>query len=374
MPPRDGADPEAAAFDEAACALMRTTDDGTFLYANRTFCVWVGYPREELIGRRRLQDLLTMGGRIFHQTHWSPLLRMQGSLAEVKLELLHQDGNRVPMMLNARRHQLDGVFVHELAAFVAHDRDRYEQELVRARKRLEAAVADANRLGAEAKDRAQLAEQMIGIVSHDLRNPLSAIQTGLAVLADAELSAPQERVVRRMTRATAGAHRLILDLLDFAQARLNGRLAVAPVAIDLHRVIADAVDELRLVHPERTLVHVRVGDGGCTLDPGRIAQAAGNLVSNAVAYGDQARPITITSAITAEAALVAVHNAGQPIPADVRDGLFAPMTRGAHAGGNQRSVGLGLFIVREIARAHGGDVDVTSTADDGTTFTLRLAR
>ena len=85
---------------------MRTTDDGSFLRVNRVFAHWLGHDPRELVGRR-FADLLTMGGRIFHQTHWLPLLRMQGSISEVKLDLVHHDGSTVTMVLNARRHETE---------------------------------------------------------------------------------------------------------------------------------------------------------------------------------------------------------------------------------------------------------------------------
>src|SRR5690348_6415709 len=81
----------AALYDQAACGLLVTDGDGTIRIANLTFCRWLGLEREALIGKRRLQDLLSAGGRIFHQTHWMPLLHMQGSIAEVKLDLMHAD-------------------------------------------------------------------------------------------------------------------------------------------------------------------------------------------------------------------------------------------------------------------------------------------
>src|SRR5688500_12882441 len=177
---------------------MQTAADGTFLKANLTFCGWVGLPPSALIGRRRFQDLLTMGARIFHQTHWAPLLQMQGSISEVKLDVVHQDGATIPMVLNAIRHEHGGAVVHDLAAYVARDRDKYERELVLSRKRLESLVAEATRLQAEAKDRAVFAEQMIGIVSHDLRNPLSAIVTAAALLGRQDPSASQQRTIERV--------------------------------------------------------------------------------------------------------------------------------------------------------------------------------
>ena len=278
-------------LDTAPCGLMQTTDDGLFLRVNRTFCQWVGSSPEALVGVRRFQDLLTVGGRLFHQTHWSPLLRMQGSVSEVKLEVQHTDGSTLPMVLNAIR-RTNGVT--DLAAYVARDRDRYERELVAARKRQESLVAEAKQLHAEAQDRALFAEQMIGIVSHDLRNPLSAIMTGTALLSARGLSEHQQRTLGRITRSTERATALIGDLLDFTQARLGGGLSVSREPCKLHDVIAETIEELRLAYPDREIKHVRTGDGEVRVDGHRLGQLVGNLVSNAIAYGDKGTPVTVT--------------------------------------------------------------------------------
>jgi sigma-B regulation protein RsbU (phosphoserine phosphatase) len=334
------------------------------LRANAVFCHWLGYATADLVGKRRLQDLLAMGAKIFHQTHWAPLLRMQGSVSEVKLELIARDGAVIPMVLNAIRRESDGVIVHDVAAFVARDRDRYEQELLYSRKRLE-------ELHGVARDRAVYAEQMIGIVSHDLRNPLGAIRLATELLATA---GPKvlDRAVPRITRAVDRANRLIGDLLDFTQARLGTGIAVAIAPVDVHRAVAEIVDDLRGTYPARQLVHDGSGAGTFELDENRLGQLIGNLVANAVAYGLPDSPITISSSVTDAECRVSVHNRGAPIPPEVAKIIFEPMTRGTTAGSKARSVGLGLFIVREIARAHGGSASVASSQEHGTTFAITL--
>ncbi len=353
---------------------MQTADDGTFRRVNRLFCQWVGYTPEDLVGRRRFQDLLTMGGRIFHQTHWVPLLQMQGSVSEVKLDVVHGDGSSISMVLNALRRTERGVVVHELAAFIARDRDRYERELLDSRKRLEELVAETSRLHEEAKDRALFAEQMIGIVSHDLRNPLSGIELGAALLATEDLSDAQRRTLARIRRSTGRANRLVDDLLDFTKARLGHGLSVDRKSIDLHETVAHALEELEVAYPGRTLRHVAEGQGQCQADPNRLGQLVGNLVSNAMAYGEPAAPVIVTSSLGESACSIAVHNQGAPIPPETQARLFEPMTRGAEARSVSRSVGLGLYIVRQIALAHGGEASVSSSSEQGTTFTIRLPR
>jgi len=123
---------------------MLTSEDGTIRRVNATFCGWTGRSPESLVDRLRLSDLLTMGGRLFHQTHWAPLLQMQGSVAEVKLEIVHADGRRVPMLLNALRRRHGDTVYHELATLIVTDRHRYEQELLLERKKAEQALERAN--------------------------------------------------------------------------------------------------------------------------------------------------------------------------------------------------------------------------------------
>lgn len=360
-------------FDAAPCGLLRTDAQGRLLRANQLFCKWVGATEAEL-KQRKLQDLLNIGGRIFHQTHWAPLLAMQGSVSEVKLELIHRDGSSIPMILNAIRRSEAGRVVHDIATYVAQDRDKYERELLTSRKKLETLVAETKLLHQQARDRAVDAEQMMGIVSHDLRSPLSTVQLSLDLLKLRGVGGEHAPTLERIARAVDRAQRLIRDLLDFTSARLGSGLTVARRPADLHRVVSEAVDELAGAFPQRGLRHRQHGGGEANIDAHRLAQLVSNLVSNAMAYGDPAFHVTVTSSGDGPSCAVAVHNHGAPIPDALLPSLFAPMSRGTDVGASARSVGLGLFIVSEIARAHGGTVSVTSSAIEGTTFTARLPR
>lgn len=366
-------------YEWAPCALLLADSAGTLLRVNARLCSWLQYEPEELVGQRRFQDLLTMGGRIFHQTHLQPLLRMQGSVAEVKLELVRKDGSAVPVMVNAAERVHEGRTLLHVAAFVAEDRHKYEQELLAQRRRAEQLLAqheqdqrDLAATRAQAQDRALFAEQMVGIVSHDLRNPLSAIHMSAALLQALGPSEQQKTVIGRITRSVGRAHRLINDLLDFTQVRLGGGLSVAPAPANVHDVVGETLAEWESVFSGREIVHRQEGPGEARVDTDRVVQATGNLVANAVNYGAAGRPITIlTRGLGPQGAEICVHNDGEPIPPQLLPHLFEPMIRGEKSSGS-RGVGLGLYIVRAIAQAHGGEARVVSLPGAGTTFTISL--
>lgn len=365
-------------YAAAPCGLLLADRDGAVLQANDTLCAWLRYGREELVGRLRFHELLTMGGRIFHQTHLQPLLRIQSSVAEVKLELRRRDGAVLPMMVNMAERAEAGRTLLHVALFLAEERHKYERELLLQRQRAEELAAqharDQQELAqarAQAEDRALFAEQLVGMVSHDIRNPLSVIRMSAAVLERGADPDRHQAAVARVARSVQRVQHLVGDLLDFTQARLGGGLAMRKAECDLHQALADSMAELAVAFPDRVLRHERNGGGHCFVDADRIVQAVGNLVANAVTHGDPERPITVRTDSSGGTFRIAVHNHGPAIHPELLPRLFEPMVRGARTAGGT-GVGLGLYIVREIVRAHGGRAEVQSGVDEGTTCVLQF--
>ena len=232
---------------------------------------------------------------------------------------------------------------------------------------------DSQLLGAQ--EASLLREQLMGIVSHDLRNPLNAISLAAATLMRrTDLDDRARRGLRRILDSSDRANRLILDLLDFTHVRTGMVLPVKPKPVDLHELTQQVVDEVQLTSQGRTLDVVCEGDARGSWDPDRIAQALTNLITNAVQYSPADSHIRVEARGEAREVVLGVTNAGAVIPESRMASLFEPMTRGTTEGSERRSVGLGLFIVNHIARAHGGHVDVVSTEEAGTTFRVHLPR
>ncbi len=219
-------------------------------------------------------------------------------------------------------------------------------------------------------------QRLLGIVGHDIRGPLSAITLTAATLLEQGCLLPtQQRAVRRIVHSAGRMERLVALLLDVTRAQLGLTLPLKrePVRLD---VLAERVlDEVQTSWPERAL-HLEVrGDVRGEWDPDRLMQVLGNLLSNALRYGAPDTPVRVRVWSAGEAVRLQVHNHGTPIPAEARARLFRPFCRGAQAErASKEGLGLGLYIVREVVRAHGGLLSVESTQEEGTTFSIHLPR
>ena len=247
-------------------------------------------------------------------------------------------------------------------------------------ERERAAREEAQKLAAtlEAQDqklRASLAfrDQVIGILSHDLRNPLGVIRTSAQILERQPDAAAQARNVERIISNAGQIDRMISDLLDYTRARGGMLIHRSPAVMgDLCREVIDAMQTL---HPQRQFRLSVVGDTRGEWDRDRIVRVVSNLAGNAVNYGAPDSVISVTARDAGDAVEVAVHNTGNPIAPEHTPRLFDAFTRAVDArAAHRQGLGLGLFIVREIAQAHGGTADVVSSAEQGTTFTVRLPR
>jgi PAS domain S-box-containing protein len=226
------------------------------------------------------------------------------------------------------------------------------------------------------RERAAFEQQLIGIVSHDLRNPINAIGIAAALLRKrGHLDELQAKAVARIESSTDRARRMIRDFLDFTEARSSGRIPITPAAANIRDIAHHVFEEVYLMHGERPATFEHEGEEHGVWDADRIAQVIGNLVSNAFQHGAPDGIVRVRTRGDAEAITIEVQNEGAPIPeADVAR-LFRPFERGgAAAPSSERSVGLGLYISKQIVAAHGGTIAVRSTSEEGTIFTVHLPR
>lgn len=369
--------PVSDAYEHAPCGLVTTTVDGTIVRVNATFCRWTGFAAEALLDQRRIQDLLTVGGKVFHQTHWAPLLQMQGSVAEVKLEFRHSDGHKVPMLINAVRRAAADAEFDDFACVVVNDRHKYEKELLRTRRQAE----DALEAKSAAERALQLAhrhkDEFLATLAHELRNPLAPIQAAVRLFALKAFSDPQVIWSRGvLERQVAQLVRLVDDLMDISRIA-EGKVELRTEHVELSGVMRLAIEGSRdLLRAESHHFSVKLPDSPVYLDadPTRLVQIVQNLLNNAAKYTPAAGKIELEARREDDMAVISVSDTGIGIAPENLETLFTifsqlPSGRSRSQGG----LGIGLSLVRAMTERHGGTVIASSAGvNQGSQFTIHL--
>jgi sigma-B regulation protein RsbU (phosphoserine phosphatase) len=354
-------------FEHAPCGYLTIGPDGRIRKANATLTSWTGFASDRFIGKR-LHQFLNMAGRIYCETHIAPLLRMQGFFNEFALDFETAAGKHLPVIANAveRRDACGGPLFTAVVVIRATDRRRYERELVESRSKLQQGLATQ-------QETAELREQFIAVLGHDLRNPLAAIGAGAQILRRSGSLQGQQKELSVLTMMDATVTRLsdlIDDILDFARGRLGGGIMLHRDAQPLQPVLEQVVEELRTASPNRLIETSFEIHQSVDCDRKRIGQLASNLIGNALTHGAPDQPVRVGARTEAGEFSLWVANAGDPISEAAMQRLFEPFFRG-DVRASRQGLGLGLHIASQIAQAHGGRIDVSSTPEE-TRFTFRM--
>lgn len=353
-------------YDEAPCGYISIAPDARIAKLNRTLAEWLNCSPDDLVGKP-IHTILSFGGKIAFETHVAPMLRLQGEAPEIAFDLQLDDGAKLPVIGNAKEKRGgDGEHLFtRFTLFKATERLTFERSLIEAKVR-----AEERFKGEHAQ--LELRDQFIAVLGHDLRNPLAAIEAGMRILerqgdADERTSA----VIKEMRASLSRANELIDDVLDFARGRLGTGIPLDySSSARLEEVLQHVAQEVRAVAPE-VAIELKLGDlSRVECDADRIGQLASNLLSNAVRYGERSKPVVLEATVEGDQFHLSVANQGEPIPDAAREKLFLPFQRGEVADSG-KGLGLGLFIVREIAHAHGGEMQLSSDNSE-TRFRLTM--
>lgn len=313
---------------------------------------------------------------------------MATTLEERARTLFREDGTRhTPESMPLARSLLTGEVV--AAEVIVQERAdgtrltiRTRAAPVRVGERIVAAVATLEDMSAERQDalerqrRDSFRDLFIGMLGHDLRNPLAAILTSAALMdRRGELTERDRKTSRRILSAGERMARMINQLLDLTRSRLGGGMPVERQPTNLHQLVQRVTEELQATWHDRRIEVSFAGDGDGRWDPDRLGQVVSNLVCNALEHGAHDGPVVIAVDDVPEGIRVRVTNRGVPIPPDVLGVIFDPFSRapGFKSSGS-RGLGLGLHISQQVAEAHGGTIEVVSPPEGETTFTVVLPR
>lgn len=358
-------------YEHAPCALLSTLPDGTIVRVNQTLLEWLGVARSDLVGKARFQSLLTIGSRIYYETHYSPLLQMQGFVNEIALEVKHVDGAVRPIVASARQlRDADGAaLVNRVALFDSTDRRKYERELLQAHKRAEQSareLAAANRQKTE----------FIAMLAHELRNPLAPVRNALEVLRQ---SGKDEQVVETTTgimrRQVGQIVRLVEDLFDISRVGQD-KLSIRRVPVDLGSVIHHAVEASAPVLEQAGVAyHATLADHPIYVeaDAARLAQVVGNILNNAAKFTPRGGSVTLTLERLGEAAFIKIRDTGVGISAAQLPRIFDMFMQAEGALEDRSGLGIGLTLAKSLVERHDGTISVHSDGPGlGAQFVVRL--
>jgi signal transduction histidine kinase len=224
---------------------------------------------------------------------------------------------------------------------------------------------------ARAEEAAELRERLVAVVGHDLRQPLASIDMRLEVLRRESKNPEFLEDLDGLRASSRRMSRMIQQILDFTRTRLGGGLELVFAPMDLREALVPIVEELRAAHPSAT-IQLQCPTLRGAWDRDRLEQVFSNLIGNAVAHGDPDKPVTVTAGAEALRAWVQVHNEGPPIPQELQSALFDPFRMGERSSRSPAGLGLGLYISNEVVHRHGGQIEIRSTAVEGTTFRVVL--
>jgi sigma-B regulation protein RsbU (phosphoserine phosphatase) len=350
-------------FETALCGFIIANTKGSIKRTNKKVAEWLNCSSAELKGKR-FSDLLAIGGKIYYETHLWPLLRMQGFFDEVVLELSSKSGRKLRVMVNAfERRDKDGqpLFMR-YTILKASDRLQYEQNLQDAKTIAEKEVIKQTEIVA-------LREQLIAVLGHDLRNPLSTVMMAVELMADSP-GEDHTMLLATLKRSSFRMTELVDNIMDFARTRLGEGIVLTRRNTLLEPVIQQVVAEMKIIYPKREIRTAFEIAEPVNCDSNRIAQLLSNLIANALTHGDANSPVYIYASHNNGNLELSVTNKGTPIPENLHEQLFTPFTREANRP-SQHGLGLGLYISSEIARAHNATLTFTSTTEE-TRFTFYM--
>ncbi|MCG2615122.1 PAS domain-containing sensor histidine kinase [Terrimonas sp. NA20] len=355
-------------FEHSLTGNIIASPDGKIERVNNKLASWVKASATQIRGRS-FSDLLTIGGRIYYETHLAPLLRMQGHFDEVAVELMGEGGTKVPVLINAiERRDTDNnpVFIR-FTVFKAADRRIYEQNLKELKATFETNLIQAEQL-------THYREQFIAVLGHDLRNPVGSILASASLLSGDHSPDINARAVQLIRKSALRISELITNTMDFARTRLGEGIVLTLTSVPLKPVIDQVIDELMSIWPSKIIIRdIKLPDP-ILCDEARIAQLVSNLLANAITHGATDQPVSAEAGIRNGLLHISVCNEGDPIDQLQISDIFQPFRReqtGKNQNNPRQGLGLGLYISSEIAKAHNGSLSVTSTSEQ-TCFTFTM--
>lgn len=350
-------------LDKIPCGYLEFNDDGILSHVNNRVCEMVGYQRDELVNQH-IESILTPGARVFYQTHFFPMLKMENRVDEIYLTLLSKVGEKIPVLINAVRAPENAGFSNRCIVVWMKRRSEYEDRILYDKKKAEKTSDER--------------EEFLSMMSHELRTPLSVILSMVELLSD-EINgngmSDEYEYLGLIKNAGKNLARLADDILNFAKLE-TGHFTVNNEVVLLEEVL---IKSYMMVMKDAESKGIQLTRGDKTelsvlADSDRLQQVIMNLLKNAIKFTTPGGKIEMFTEKGSQFVKIHVKDTGIGIPSVKISQIFQPFlqVKEEGSGSNEEGFGLGLPISKKLARMMGGDLTVSSTPGEGSVFTLQV--
>jgi PAS domain S-box-containing protein len=351
----------AELYENAPCGCLSVLPDGLIIKTNATLCLMLGYKTEELVRKVKWQNLLSMGGKIYHETHYAPLMRMQKRVQEVNFDFVKKDGNRIPVVVNAVEMKSDESSYINMIVYMMNQRKQYEKELMTAKKEAEDLVVQL------AKKNEEL-DKFAYIVSHDLKAPLNNIIGLSDILAEdfSKLGSDEQEILMAISASAQKLKLFIDDILAYYKGNKTDDSPKDSIDFTLfcHELLnlLNPNQEHQITFPKNNPIiyaHKII-----------LEQIYINLLANSIKYNDKEKVIiNIDYSENEQFYTFVIKDNGIGISVENQEKIFQLFTNlGKKDRHGDYGTGIGLSTIKNLVETQGGNIRIDSTLGEGTTF------
>ncbi len=377
-------------YNDLPCGYLTTSVDGIILEVNETFLKIIGCTRDEIISKCSFQEFLSIGSKMYYETHYRPLLQMQGIVTEVNLVFIRRDESQTHALVNTKQIKNKQSLVNQIMIFEITQRKVYEQELFLMKEKAEA-LAEELRISNEnlvkqshlvrsQNERLEVLnetkDKFFGIVCHDLRSPLNSLKSLTYLLLrqyDSLTQAQISKMMSELNHSLEGTIKLADNLITWASLQMREAKA-CPETVSMDELLTPILGIYKAVYEAKEIrVNYQLADGlKVYSDPNQLAFIVRNLLSNAIKFTPVGGSISIVGTYETDHHLrLLIKDSGAGIPKHIADKLFSMMAKSTRGTEGEEGNGIGLMLCKQFVEMNKGDISF-STDKEGTVFSLLL--
>lgn len=377
-------------YNHAPCGYLYTMEDGTLIDVNDTFLKFTGYSREEIIENKRFEDFLSIGGKIYYETHFAPLLHMHGEVSQISFDFIRKDGTRFPVLINAIKQSANDKHPNYIQFIVLDitQRKQYEMELMNAKRKSEELLTQLSKVNKELTSNNQvIAEQshqleklnatkdkFFSIVAHDLKSPLISLKSFSNLLIDHFDSLNKDEILtmsKQLSYSVDSTIKMADNLITWAMLQM-GDSQFNEEIIKIKVITSNLFDVYQKVALEKGInVSFSVDDSLTIIgDKNQIEFVIRNLVNNAIKFTHKNGFVSLTAKSLADGLVkISVSDSGVGISDEIKRKLFSiSRIQSTNGTDGEKGTGLGLMLSYEFMKLNGGQIDIESSLGKGSTF------